>query len=502
MHTSAWVLAAARSLLSSLFPPMPSAAAPPRPGRCLGVFTRSGKLGTGAALPGNQDALLPNAFQIGRWNVVPVMMAATGLQHGRDRSVQYGRDQFARLRVERVCVCGAHGGVRFASSSSAAAEWGARRRGRGGRGGRGRGRVVGGGVAFASRRFAALHGVSRGGRFAWAMASSERLVPPAASSAASSASASASAALSADGRTRRYVAFPGKNRFLCDGRIMQGPDRGMLFVTIALITVPSVVFAVVEYAWRWRRRTTRTPARVHTNTPTHKTTLGRDAALVRRAGQIMRDSLPWLTARLTAAVPVGFALLLAFTFGSLLATSFRDPGVFPRYTADPPPPPPPPPPRAPPADGALPQGYPALDPLPPLIIQEYVVNGRTIKTRFCDTCSIARPPRCHHCRTCDGCIGPWAAGRVPAATARSPPPRSVRRRTGRSNSDCSWPRGGGVRLTFPWELRSSLRRGQTCLHWTRRGPTTMPRPRRKTRGTLERVLARSPPPPRLEPHGG
>ena len=101
-------------------------------------------------------------------------------------------------------------------------------------------------------------------------------------------------------------------------------------------------------------------------------------------------------------MPIFFVLLVIFVFGSLFATSFRDPGVLPRG------PPPPPPLTAKPDAEAdqLPDNYPlGHGPLPPLVIHEYTVNGRTVKTRYCDTCRIPRPPRVHHCRECDSCVG-------------------------------------------------------------------------------------------------
>ena len=100
-------------------------------------------------------------------------------------------------------------------------------------------------------------------------------------------------------------------------------------------------------------------------------------------------------------MPIFFVLLVIFVFGSLFATSFRDPGVLPRG-------PPPPALTAKPDAEAdqLPDNYPlGHGPLPPLVIHEYTVNGRTVKTRYCDTCRIPRPPRVHHCRECDSCVG-------------------------------------------------------------------------------------------------
>mmetsp|Transcript_36900 Transcript_36900/g.71175 ORF Transcript_36900/g.71175 Transcript_36900/m.71175 type:complete len:297 (+) Transcript_36900:152-1042(+) len=33
-----------------------------------------------------------------------------------------------------------------------------------------------------------------------------------------------------------------------------------------------------------------------------------------------------------------------------------------------------------------------------------IVNGKTVQLSYCHTCSIYRPPKCKHCRTCDNCV--------------------------------------------------------------------------------------------------
>ena len=111
------------------------------------------------------------------------------------------------------------------------------------------------------------------------------------------------------------------------------------------------------------------------------------------------DSAAWLTANLSAAVPAMFVVLWVFAYASLIATSVRDPGIIPRQ------PPPAPPPELAGHDGdALPPNYPFVTPSPDTQ-HEVVVRSKTVKTRYCQTCHFVRPPRAHHCRACDGCVG-------------------------------------------------------------------------------------------------
>jgi len=44
---------------------------------------------------------------------------------------------------------------------------------------------------------------------------------------------------------RYYEIHPGKNRFCCGGRIIQGKDLEF-FATIALILIPTVLFTIFE----------------------------------------------------------------------------------------------------------------------------------------------------------------------------------------------------------------------------------------------------------------
>ncbi|CAI7898674.1 unnamed protein product, partial [Closterium sp. NIES-53] len=76
----------------------------------------------------------------------------------------------------------------------------------------------------------------------------------------------------------------------------------------------------------------------------------------------------------------------------LLVTASRDPGIVPRNLV----PPQPDEEAGEQAAGGAPKKLPRA--------KEVVVNGHTVKVKYCDTCLLYRPPRCSHCSICDNCI--------------------------------------------------------------------------------------------------
>ncbi|XP_039604073.1 palmitoyltransferase ZDHHC14 isoform X5 [Polypterus senegalus] len=158
------------------------------------------------------------------------------------------------------------------------------------------------------------------------------------------------------GARRKWQVFPGRNKFYCDGRVMMARQTGVFYLTLVLIVVTSGLFFAFD--------------------------------------------CPYLAANITPAIPVVGGILFFFVMGTLLRTSFSDPGVLPRATPD----------EAADlerqigngedlANGSSSGGY-----RPPPRTKEVLINGQTVKLKYCFTCKIFRPPRASHCSLCDNCV--------------------------------------------------------------------------------------------------
>ncbi|KAI4339688.1 hypothetical protein MLD38_024601 [Melastoma candidum] len=158
---------------------------------------------------------------------------------------------------------------------------------------------------------------------------------------------------------RVYQVWKGSNRFVLGGRLIFGPDAKSLIITLALIVVPVVIFCVFV-AWHLRH----------------------EFGLYDAGYSVM-------------AVAICFTI---YDLVLLFLTSARDPGIIPRNSHPP--------------EEVL-----RYDPSASIEIggrqtptlqfprtKDVMVNGVTVRVKYCETCMLYRPPRCSHCSICNNCV--------------------------------------------------------------------------------------------------
>ncbi|MEQ2219386.1 Palmitoyltransferase ZDHHC18-A, partial [Xenoophorus captivus] len=148
---------------------------------------------------------------------------------------------------------------------------------------------------------------------------------------------------------RKWEVFPGKNRFFCDGRLILARQNGVLPLTLGLILVTSGLFFAFD--------------------------------------------CPFLVTHLTVFIPVIGGVLFVFVVTSLLRTSFTDPGILPRATAD----------EAADIERQIDSSGSSTY-RPPPRTKEILINQQVVKLKYCFTCKMFRPPRTSHCSLCDNCV--------------------------------------------------------------------------------------------------
>ncbi|GFZ03925.1 DHHC-type zinc finger family protein [Actinidia rufa] len=153
---------------------------------------------------------------------------------------------------------------------------------------------------------------------------------------------------------RTYQAWKGSNIFLLQGRFIFGPDVRSLLLTVFLIVAPVTVFCVFV------------------------------------ARKLMDD----FSHDLGILVMVVVIVFTLYDLLLLLMTAGRDPGIIPRNDH---------PPEPESYDGNAEVGS-GQTPLSRVRIKDVVVNGVTVKIKYCDTCMLYRPPRCSHCSICNNCV--------------------------------------------------------------------------------------------------
>lgn len=158
---------------------------------------------------------------------------------------------------------------------------------------------------------------------------------------------------------RIYQVWKGSNTFLLAGRLIFGPDVRSLAVTIFLIVAPAVIFCVLV------------------------------------AGRLLHQFPDYNSGIAVVVVAVIFTI---YVLVLLLLTSGRDPGIIPRN---------PHPPELDDDEYATSSADWVGGQTPRLRlprVKDVLVNGHTVKIKYCDTCMLYRPPRCSHCSICNNCV--------------------------------------------------------------------------------------------------
>ncbi|XP_062115855.1 probable protein S-acyltransferase 7 [Humulus lupulus] len=154
---------------------------------------------------------------------------------------------------------------------------------------------------------------------------------------------------------RTYKAWKGSNIFLCGGRLIFGPDVRSIALTVFLISAPVAIFCVF-------------------------------------VARKLIDEFPnnW-----GVSVMVAVIVLAVLDLILLLLTSGRDPGIVPRSAH---------PPEPEDFEGSIETGAGQTPQLRLPRVKDVIVNGITVKIKYCDTCMLYRPPRCSHCSICNNCV--------------------------------------------------------------------------------------------------
>ncbi|CAC00755.1 putative protein [Arabidopsis thaliana] len=158
-------------------------------------------------------------------------------------------------------------------------------------------------------------------------------------------------------RQRIYQVWPAKNKFYCGGRLVFGPDASSLLLTTCMIGGPAIAFSI-------------------------------------RMAYLISHRHPFFhSLTLIGAILLTF---MAFTF--LFLTSSRDPGIIPRNKQV--------------SEAEIPDVTTQstewvtskLGSVKLPRTKDVMVNGFTVKVKFCDTCQLYRPPRAFHCSICNNCV--------------------------------------------------------------------------------------------------
>lgn len=157
---------------------------------------------------------------------------------------------------------------------------------------------------------------------------------------------------------RLYQVWKGRNKFCCGGRLVFGADGGSVILSTILIGAPAITFCIKMFF----------------NIKNDKTNFG------------------------FVELSIGIILtLLDLIF--LFMTSASNPGIVRRNK------------RPPEYEESFDFRSQSLRWMNGSVmsmriprIKDMLVNGHTIKVKYCDTCMLYRPPRASHCSVCNNCV--------------------------------------------------------------------------------------------------
>ncbi|KAK8951694.1 putative S-acyltransferase [Platanthera zijinensis] len=167
-----------------------------------------------------------------------------------------------------------------------------------------------------------------------------------------------------------YRVWKGNNRFFCGGRCIFGPDVASVFLSVLLIIGPIITFCYQIIS------------KIHNRAKLH------EGDLIDGHHHLL--SFPILIVTL---------IIMLSDLSFLLLTASRDPGIVPRNA------------QSMESSDTSDFNTPSMEWINGRTLhmklprtKDIIINGFSVKIKYCDTCLLYRPPRTSHCSVCNNCV--------------------------------------------------------------------------------------------------